>query len=246
MSGPQLENGYTRVANEILEALSKVNLSPYESRVLHFMLRKTYGYGKKMDRVPLSQISKATGLDKGNAGRARRSLKERNIIVAEAGQWGFQKDYQKWRGVSPKTLVSAETRCLQRPQKGVSRDLKKVVSRDTSKERKKKEKVKGKPSPSNDSDPRVREFLSWWGEEYQRRVGEPFDFSWGKDSRIIKDRLRVRDLPKLKEIAVRFFDDPWVQQNGGYTIEGFAKQINKLISTSKVGQTQPSRKELPQ
>jgi len=33
MASPQKENGFTPIANEIIEALCKVNLSPYESRI---------------------------------------------------------------------------------------------------------------------------------------------------------------------------------------------------------------------
>ncbi len=34
MARPQKENGFTPIANEILVALCKVNLSPYESRIV--------------------------------------------------------------------------------------------------------------------------------------------------------------------------------------------------------------------
>lgn len=131
MASPQKENGYTPIANEILEALCKVNLSPYESRVVLFVFRRTYGYQKKTDRFSLSQISGATGLDWGNAGRALRSLLARNVVAGQAGEYGIQKDYTRWV-MSPKTPpVSGETLCLLRPQNS--------VSRDTTKERKKKE-----------------------------------------------------------------------------------------------------------
>lgn len=223
MSAAQLENGYTRIANEILEALCRLKLSTYETRVLWFIIRKTYGHQKKMDRISLSQFSGGTGIEKSNARRAIRSLIDKRMVTTEREGfnqvfYGVQKYYDQWKGVSVETPT---------------------------KERKKKERVRDKPSPSKNSDPTVKEFLSWWGEEYQRRVGEPFDFSWGKDGAIIKGRLRVRDLPKLKEIAVRFFDDPWVQQNGGYTIDGFARQINKLASTAKANDNRPQRKEMP-
>ena len=62
MASPQLEDGYTQISNELLEALCWMNLSPYEWRVLLWILRKTYGWKKKTDWISLSQFSKETGL----------------------------------------------------------------------------------------------------------------------------------------------------------------------------------------
>ena len=58
MANPQAENGYTPIANEIVEALYRVNLSAYESRVLWYLCRKIYGWSKKTDWIALSQFSK--------------------------------------------------------------------------------------------------------------------------------------------------------------------------------------------
>jgi hypothetical protein len=52
-ANPQLENGYTQIANELIEALARFNLSPYESRLLWYIARKTYGYQKKTDAISL-------------------------------------------------------------------------------------------------------------------------------------------------------------------------------------------------
>jgi phage replication O-like protein O len=247
VAAPQLEDGFTRIAHEILEALSKVNLSPYESRIMWCILRKTYGHHKKTDRIALSQISEATGLDRGNASRALRSLKKRNIIASEGHQIGLQKDHEKWRAVSRETRgVSSETQCLWRPHNGVSGDLKSVVGRDTTKYIKIKDSVKGKPPRSNGSDPRVREFFGYWQGEYRKRVGEPYVPSWEKEGTQIKRVLGSHDLPRLKTLVSAFLDssDPWIQQHGGYTIGVFVSQINKLVSTSRSAVLQP-RKVMP-
>jgi phage replication O-like protein O len=156
MANPQLDDGYTCIAHELLEAFCKVNLSPYESRVMWYLLRKTYGYKQKMDEIPVSQFSEATGLDKRNAGRAVRSLKEKNMIATDGKQIGLQKDYDKWC-VSPKirnVSVSTETpnRHQQRHGNGVSRDTSKDIKiKDSSSHRKKREHA--------DTDPRVNTLL---------------------------------------------------------------------------------------
>lgn len=110
MASPQLESGYTRIANEILEALSKVNLSPYESRTLWFLLRKTYGWKKKKDWIALSQFSKGLGLDRRHVHRALKSLSSKQMTVIGRDDrnhptYGFQKDYSKWPSSSKQMTV---------------------------------------------------------------------------------------------------------------------------------------------
>ena len=149
MANPQIENGYTRVANEILEALCKVNLSPYESRIFWFLARKTYGHQKKMDRISLSQFSEGTRIEKPNVRRTIRSLIDKRMVMTKQEGvnqilYGIQKDYDQWEGLSAET-VSKETVSVQTLSAGtkniVSRDNETVSVQTPTKERKKKERV---------------------------------------------------------------------------------------------------------
>ena len=101
MASPQLEDGLTGIANEIVEALMMVNLSAYESRVLWFLFRKTYGWKKKTDWITLSQFSTCLKLDRRLIHRAIKALSSKKMIVIERDdgeriRYGFQKDYEKW------------------------------------------------------------------------------------------------------------------------------------------------------
>ena len=97
MARPKLKNGYTMIANEALEALSHLTLSSRETRVLFFIIRKTYGWHKKTDLIALTQIASGTGLDRSNACHAVQSLVSRGIVVrTDNKQLGFQKNYEKW------------------------------------------------------------------------------------------------------------------------------------------------------
>lgn len=90
-------HGYTQISNEVLEALVQVNLYPYETRVLLFIIRKTYGWHKKSDLIPLSQIVSGTGIAKSNASRALSSLISKQIVIRlDNKQLGFNKDYDSW------------------------------------------------------------------------------------------------------------------------------------------------------
>ena len=60
MADVQIDDGYTKVANELLEAIMRINLSSYEFRVIMAIMRKTYGYSKKHDYISLSQLEEIT------------------------------------------------------------------------------------------------------------------------------------------------------------------------------------------
>ncbi len=97
MANPQVENGFTKIANEILEALVKTKLTQSEWRVLFFIIRKTYGWHKKIDRLALSQIALGTGIARQNVFRTLQSLIRKNIVLRPDNRHiGFQKDYSKW------------------------------------------------------------------------------------------------------------------------------------------------------
>ncbi|KKN48220.1 hypothetical protein LCGC14_0654820 [marine sediment metagenome] len=107
---PQLENGFARVANEILEAIARTSLSDYESRFIHFLWRKTYGWqnehgeSKKFDSISHSQWAAGTSITRRHVTRVLDRLTKRNIILKivhfNNGRklilWGFQKRYSEW------------------------------------------------------------------------------------------------------------------------------------------------------
>ncbi len=135
MATPQLKNGYVRIANEIIEALCRVNLYPYESRVLWFILRKTYGWQKKMDWIALSQFSKNLGLDRRHVHRTLKGLLAKNMLVANSDDtnhvsYGFQKDYSKWR-VSPRKMTVTRRDDSVSPKEVIGLSPKEVPTKDS-------------------------------------------------------------------------------------------------------------------
>lgn len=86
MSGVRLENGYTRIANEILDALAITDLNGTQRRIIDVIFRQTYGYQRKDHNLSLNFISKATNIHKMQIQRELASLIDRKIIsiVAEA------------------------------------------------------------------------------------------------------------------------------------------------------------------
>ncbi len=105
-------SGFIKLPIDLAEALSTRTLSAYEFRVIFFLLRKTYGWHKDNDRIPLSEFSRATGLSRSNAYRALKNLQERGIIVLSTEykrkpKYGFQRNIRKWKRTS-KHVLSTE------------------------------------------------------------------------------------------------------------------------------------------
>ncbi len=100
VANPQLENGYTPIANEILEKLARLSLSSNQWQVLLVIIRKTYGFHKKVDYIANFQIGTATGLGKTVVSRILRNLNDRHIIIRKGKVVGLQKDGGKWQGLS--------------------------------------------------------------------------------------------------------------------------------------------------
>ncbi len=96
MAKPQLENGHTRIANEILEHLMKMHLSSNEWQVVLCIIRKTYGFSKKVDYIANFQIGQATGLGKTVVSRILRHLNDIHMISRKGKVVGFLKDWEQW------------------------------------------------------------------------------------------------------------------------------------------------------
>lgn len=97
MANPQLEDGYTSIANEILERLALIRISATDWRVLLTIIRRTYGFHKKVDWIANFQIVKSTGLCKAVVSRSLARLKRNNLIIRNGKTIGFQKDWEQWK-----------------------------------------------------------------------------------------------------------------------------------------------------
>jgi len=105
MASPQKENGYTSIANDIVEALAMTYLSSYESQILFAILRKTYGWNKKDDWISGSQLAEMTGIKKGHVSRTLKKLILRNMITKNDGVLSFQKDYDLWQKLPKQVTI---------------------------------------------------------------------------------------------------------------------------------------------
>jgi phage replication O-like protein O len=128
MANPQKENGYTAISNELMEALAKIRIPGEARQVLDVIIRKTYGFNKKVDQIATSQFMELTGLKRGTIHRARKRLLYTKLITVyrnDNGQslsYSLQKDYHKWIPVYKneqctkmhRTVPIIETDCIQK------------------------------------------------------------------------------------------------------------------------------------
>ena len=101
--GPQLEDGYIRIANELFDAILEKLASYRHTKVVLAILRKTYGYQKKEDDITVSQLAKMTGIHRNNVGAALKELEQMRVInPVRAGSHGLMiginKRHAEWVG----------------------------------------------------------------------------------------------------------------------------------------------------
>jgi phage replication O-like protein O len=104
MASPQLKNGYTRIANELLEAIIGAKLNGTQYAIVLAIIRATYGYHRKSKTLGIAFF-------KENIGRHRRqiaveldSLIKRNVVkvvcehtYGKSRELQLNKDYGSWQ-----------------------------------------------------------------------------------------------------------------------------------------------------
>lgn len=126
MSSPQLENGHTRIANELLEAIIRFDFSKREYQVLLAIIRKTYGYKKTADDIGNSQIAEMTGLQRTHVAATIRGLEQKNVLNRKKGIFGHvigvNKNYHTWGVTETVTgcVTETVTGCDRNSHRGVT------------------------------------------------------------------------------------------------------------------------------
>lgn len=93
----QLEDGYTRLANALYDELIGADLTKNQSKVAHAICRKTYGFGKKMDRIADSQLAELTRLPRQKVNKAKNELIAMKVILREGNKIGPNKEVSEWQ-----------------------------------------------------------------------------------------------------------------------------------------------------
>lgn len=114
----QLEDGYTRVANELLEQIPKFKFNGTQLRIILIIWRFTYGFNRKDHEMSLTFFIKATQLGKTQIDRELTTLIDSNVLIVteeptytKSRKLGFNKNYDEWliECSQPKQVQSAKT-----------------------------------------------------------------------------------------------------------------------------------------
>lgn len=113
MASPQVENGYTKIANELYEKIYSTEFLASEFRILSCIIRKTYGWNKKEDRISLSQFILETKLSKQTVVTALKTLVANKVIIKNNFVFSVNKGYSKWGSQTDLTSQADLTRTSQ-------------------------------------------------------------------------------------------------------------------------------------
>lgn len=109
------DDGYTRIANELLEAVMSADLTARQLKVALAIIRKTYGFGKKVDRITNTQIASMTGIHHTHVCTAKNEMIGMNIVIASGSQIGINKVVSDWKfniSQDSKTLAKSANKSL--------------------------------------------------------------------------------------------------------------------------------------
>lgn len=104
-----VEDGYTKLANELLEAICGLSISSRKLRVLMAIVRKTYGYHKKFDRISSTKIGQLVGCSATNVRTDIAELKRQNLLVQSGEMLGPNPVISEWsagKKEQPKSIKS--------------------------------------------------------------------------------------------------------------------------------------------
>jgi len=102
---------YTRISNEILEALAKAKLNGTQYAICLVVCRKTFGFQSWEAKISASYISEVTGINLRHVKRELQELADRQIILKIDQRDGvtstlsFNRDISAWQPVSKKSPV---------------------------------------------------------------------------------------------------------------------------------------------
>lgn len=100
MSSPQLEDGHTKIANSLLEAILRHGFTETQLCVVFAVIRRTYGFNKKEDELSLSQIAKMTIYPVSRLSPVVNALVGAKVLRKKEGRFAnslsLNKNYEQW------------------------------------------------------------------------------------------------------------------------------------------------------
>lgn len=100
---PQLEDGFTRLANEIMDVISRCKFNGTEFRIIMVIWRYTYGFNRKEHKMSANFIANAIGIDSSRVRKVLKNLIDSKVILVKKEATfnqprvlSFNKKYDDW------------------------------------------------------------------------------------------------------------------------------------------------------
>jgi phage replication O-like protein O len=246
MANPQKENGFTPIANEILDALCGIEIPSASRRCLDVILRKTYGYQKKSDAISVTQFLEKTNLSERTIYRAIKKLEEMKLVITEKKigrptEYKLNKNHETWcsRPLTSRTGVLDDTPDTQDRGTPANYPPKPLTPRtDTIDSTKEKILATSKLAPSQpkllegkDDKPTLGQeadkLVKYFRDQYEKITGEkPVMTAWKKYNGMAQPFIKTYGLEEMKRAVDLFFDmDDYHFKKGGYHIMTFLNDI---------------------
>ena len=82
MANPQKENGFTSIANELLEAILRSELTLRELKIVFTVIRFTYPlFNRKVAELAVRFIANGTGIQFNHVAKTINELEKKNILI---------------------------------------------------------------------------------------------------------------------------------------------------------------------
>lgn len=100
-ANPQLENGYTRIANELFEAIIEYPFTCAELRIILLIIRRTYGWKMSKSYISYGSVARKLRMDIRYIKRRINKLIFESVLLKEKTEWenriGLNKQYTSWQ-----------------------------------------------------------------------------------------------------------------------------------------------------
>lgn len=109
------DDGYTRIANELIDELLAADLTVRQMKVALAVIRKTYGFNKKHDRITNTQIASMTGIHFTHISTVKNELLDKRVLVMTGREIGLNKVISEWKiniSQNSKTLAKSANKSL--------------------------------------------------------------------------------------------------------------------------------------
>jgi phage replication O-like protein O len=208
LANPQIENGFTRIANELYDEILKSDLSLREIKTVFCVIRYTYGFQRKCCELAVRFISKATNIKYQHIAETLKELENKNLISfihnakhKQGRQIQLNKDYDSWKLNSSQKSDGFKLDSIQKSDGIVPKEVTETVPKKVTKKENYKENIKHDQAPLINSSSKHKG-KNW--RHRKRNENEKVFISKEEIQKHFSRELNQKDFNEINNIAERF------------------------------------------